>query len=436
MKNFLVYTKSDFPIFLYSLLVYGALVYIAVPVFWLTMLMGIYMAFMAAIFIKRHGASIELNALGVIVSESFKFPFITLRYFSRTFVSFVPVYLCYGIAITTEHYFQPQISGTFLNRSFPWAFIFTACFLTLEAFRLAVAISHLRNSSKVREILISSPIGRQLKNTSMKEEILYAYTTGSVCALSGFLPDLIFYKFTSPTIYRELVLMVTVPFLIGIFRKSFGQKFNLPLQSLLVFRDFHKVGHTNRFWWAAVHGQHHDTIPSGLVGGGGLGDGAFASVISPYFLCSITVTLYKFLVFNANQIADHQYIPGVYPYSEYVLYLKMHHMVHHYNGFVPLSYGATPDLPYIISQDLKDGYRLENPKTQWFLETVRKYENVDEELISSYDKFQVEPYPGYFASRCLGTSNLLRVVFKRKLKGIRFPAVSDSKGNDAIKLVA
>ncbi|MBD2179302.1 hypothetical protein H6F42_20470 [Pseudanabaena sp. FACHB-1998] len=163
------------------------------------------------------------------------------------------------------------------------------------------------------------------------------------------------------------------------------------------YRD-HWLSHHIEFDFVYLHGNHHDTIPSGLIGvaGNGFLEGflrhtlghptTFLNPVAAFFIHNRTVK---------SDINNHQYIPGVYPF---VTTLETtHHSVHHYGNLAPYGLGLIltekihftncPEkeksrirkLPKAYTEALKldesiSGYCRNNTKFKQYKELVLKFE--------------------------------------------------------------
>jgi hypothetical protein len=105
----------------------------------------------------------------------------------------------------------------------------------------------------------------------------------------------------------------------------------------------HERSHGSRFAFAVLHGHHHDSMPSALIGGPGQGFGeAFhEELCSLVYLGGTVLSLTLHTVAILLDMIAHQYIPGVLPYSRLVIAAHIQYVVHHPTTEPPLTIGAS-----------------------------------------------------------------------------------------------
>jgi hypothetical protein len=242
----------------------------------------------------------------------------------------------------------------------------------VTAFRVAILIAHLLRASVVREVLESSTQKKAIAQFSIQQHIFHAFVTGMVAHLSLVAPAVLFYRWTSPSILREGLLIAGFLLYRAIARPL--EKRNLIEKSGLIhhhlFYDNHRLAHRSRFFFTVFHGHHHDAIPSALIGSAG-GTGFLENVdrtlmwLDP--LNSIVVQQFNWMYSIAFDMVVHQYIPGVFPPAKVTVIGRAHHVTHHFGSALPL--GMIYDA-YIEANDMNNGYKPDNPVTRWFLAEV------------------------------------------------------------------
>lgn len=398
-RTYLFYRPRDFTLYLFSLLLValGGWVTFSGPV--PRALLGAGLAYMAVTFVLKHGVELDAGAPAAIVRGLLSYAGqLCLRLWRgrRRHIIRIATFLA---VIGLELALRDRIGrDSFWMSRFPFVRVVLVYFSLLLLFRTAVFIGHLRRGERVRAVLEGSDWKRELKDVSTATHTIQAYVSGLITHACALMPALIFWTLTSPTYFREAALLVgsllVAPWWAARARlRRNDQPFSVPALLLNTFvlvpadeteralHDDHQRSHQSRFDFAVLHGHHHDSIPSSLIGGPGQGFGeAFheAMVSLAYlqgtFLC---LTLQSAAIFF-DMIA-HQYIPGVPPYSRFVVSAHLHHVVHHYGSVKPL--GLTGP-PYRL--DVENGYKADNRRARWFVEVVRHYEDLDDAVLARF----------------------------------------------------
>jgi hypothetical protein len=80
----------------------------------------------------------------------------------------------------------------------------------------------------------------------------------------------------------------------------------------------------------------------------------------------------------------HQYIPGVYPYASLVIRSYTHHVAHHYGSLRPIAFSTGF---FWMPGERARGYDPNNAHTRWFVDMVKKYEDIDEASCARYLRY-------------------------------------------------
>lgn len=256
------------------------------------------------------------------------------------------------------------------------------------AYRTAILISHLRRREHVRSFLMETSWRAMLKRQpSITIELFHAYFTGVLAHIMLVAP---WYVAISYFQYSVLFLPLTIP--LGIYIHS---RF-LKVVNLWFYRD-HWTSHHSELEFVYLHGQHHDAIPSGLIGvsENGVLEGVLRHTIgSPGIFYNPVV---DFLVHGIDLkigIDGHQYIPGVYPRISKGIQMINQHSLHHFGMIKPYGPAVKFDQPGVpedvlawsrrLTEDQRNsvqldeklnGYEWNNPRHQKYLELYEKYLN-------------------------------------------------------------
>jgi hypothetical protein len=401
MKQLVGYTSRDFLLYILSLAGFGALCIVAFPVVWVQLLLLSLLVFMAVVFVIRVGVSADWPSLAVFVRGVLTYPFALVREVIRGTLPFLlPWLVGYAIALPLEHVLRERWGDSFLYSTVPYYTIFLTTFALVTAFRTVALVHHLQRRAHIAAFLAASPYRTFTRGVSTTVLIVHAYVTGVLSQIGGVLPSLIFAQLTQPTYLRELVAAAIGWLIVVVCRIDTVKAFNR------WFAGDHARAHTSRFWFTVFHGTHHDAIPSGLIGGaGGNGflEGVHRSIACFWFLQGGVLFLGIFGPIGVvHDMMVHQYIPGVFPFCRNVLVARAHHALHHFFTLEPLSVGSQRAL----EEDVRNGYRMDNPKARWFAEVAAKHEDLDQALVDGYTASPGRWQPVW--KRVLGSFNDLR----------------------------
>ena len=393
---FMQYRPEDFPLYLLGLALAGALIFPALPHPGARVLLVCGLAYLSGFFLIRHGAKFEPSVVRVALEGVARYPAVLARNWKIGRAIIFPTAVSFFLALTAEHFLRPALAGTKWLNPFPWQWFVWVSFLIVTAFRVAVLIAHLLRASVVREVLESSTQKKAIAKFSIQQHIFHAFVTGMGAHLSLVAPAVLFYRWTSPSILREGLLIAGLLLWKAIARPL--KKRNLIEKPIIIghrmFYENHGLAHRSRFFFTVFHGHHHDAIPSALIGSAG-GTGFLENVdrtltwLEP--LNSIVVQQYNWMYSIAFDMVVHQYIPGVFPPAKVTVIGRAHHVTHHFGSALPL--GMIYDA-YIEAHDMNNGYKPDNPVTRWFLAEVERREGVSPELGKKFLSLN-----DYFASR-------------------------------------
>ena len=398
---FMQYRPEDFPLYLLGLALAGALIFPALPHPGAQVLLVCGLVYLSGFFLIRHGAKFEPSVVRVVLEGVARYPAVLARNWKTGRAIIIPTAVFFFLALTVEHFLRPALAGTKWLDPFPWQWVVWVAFVIVTAFRVAILIAHLLRASVVREVLESSAQKKAIAKFSIQQHIFHAFVTGMVAHLSLVAPAVLFYRWTSPSILREALLLAG--FLLWRAIARLLEKRNLIENPHITlhrqFYDNHKLAHQSRFYFTVFHGHHHDAIPSSLIGSAG-GTGFFENVDRALMwatpLYSIVARNLLWVYSIAIDMVVHQYIPGVFPPAKVTVIGRAHHVTHHFGSALPL--GMIYDA-YIEAHDMNNGYKPDNPVTRWFLAEVERREGVAPELGKKFLSLN-----DYFASRAPSTS--------------------------------
>ncbi|MBX7098150.1 MAG: hypothetical protein K1X89_10585 [Myxococcaceae bacterium] len=388
-RTYLFYRDVDFVPYLVSLAAVGGLTWAALPYAWVRGSVAVALAFLAALFWRKHGARLEPRSVGLLLRGLGRYPWsLALRLLDGWAIS-AQLALGFAVALGVEagvrHVAGPD---SLWLTPFPALWCFAVVFGALTAYRTVVLLAHLRKARHVRQVLEGSSWARELKGLSTWAHLVHAWVTGELATLAFFLPSLLFWQLTEPTCVRELVLLALGAGAILASARGLDTRAEVPAsRSLRVAVALvvpsgkaaereggltHGADHASRFGFTLFHGHHHDAVPCALVGGPGVGllEAFDNGLLYLPYLGSATVSLLAFGAYAVIDMLFHQYVPGVFPYTRAVLSFQVHHVAHHFFSLRPVSVNAR------YGFDVGAGYRPDNAVTRWFLETAKAHEPV------------------------------------------------------------
>jgi len=229
--------------------------------------------------------------------------------------------------------------------------LFYVHFLAVTAYRTAILVAHLRKKELAREVLMQTPWKRAInQKTNITLEILHAYFTGVVTHMVLIAPCyLVIRYFNFSVIFLPVVCAINVIVHIK-WVKATNEWF---------YRD-HWLGHNSELEFIFLHGTHHDAIPCGLIGvaGNGFLEGVVRGTLGfpiPYYNPVIALLVYSVEI--TQDMALHQYIPGIYPKMPKQTVAIGQHSTHHYGRLEPYTIGLKLDQPG-VSEAYKNSFRM------------------------------------------------------------------------------
>lgn len=391
-KVYMAYRAEDFILYFFSLIVFGAISIAALQSHWQLISIFLSLIFLLIFFVFKHGIRIDFSSLLLILKETVFYPRFFLKELLGDVWPLVPVIASYFLALAAEAIFSSKLEGSFWASPFPYLILFYLHFGIISLYRTVILFAHIKKYVLVRSILEISAWKLQLQKIHIIFHIIHSYITGLLCHLGIILLPLAFWRFTSPTYFREIAIIFFYIILQGYWLKGLLKK-NIAFEGAASLNNLnayfkwfgrnHTSSHGSQYYFTVFHGHHHDAIPCSLLAstGTGLIEGVHRSLARLHLLHSVNLfvplKLTATLIFDMTQ---HQYIPGVYPYSKVTVALQNHHALHHYFSLLPLQISA---MPY-IQADMDKGYEFANPKAQWYVNLVTQYENLDPTLAAAF----------------------------------------------------
>eukprot|EP00746_Dinoflagellata_sp_MGD_P155717 gnl/MRDRNA2_/MRDRNA2_85526_c0_seq1.p1 gnl/MRDRNA2_/MRDRNA2_85526_c0~~gnl/MRDRNA2_/MRDRNA2_85526_c0_seq1.p1 ORF type:complete len:417 (-),score=33.81 gnl/MRDRNA2_/MRDRNA2_85526_c0_seq1:131-1381(-) len=371
-KTKMSYTPSDFGDYVIMLALTAALVRLA----WgtdhiCTTVAYMVCTFLFGAFIVRHGCVLRLP---FILSE----PFGLIRHVLHELDNIRAEWLlsvaalCFEQALIQWTPEWPHMTDAYGYMS--W-YIFHGCFAAVTVARTVFFVAHIWDRRKVFDFLQRSPWQKIIGKPSAPLELvhlLHAYATGLLVNTLGATPGFLLMC----TCQRSMLL---APFRI-IAERQLLRRWNTRTVSGVFYRD-HWLLHHLRLSFIYLHGPHHDAIPVSFIAaheGGMLEELLQYSIIDP-------VTFFTPFHFNwvwwksvYSQMVEHQYVPGVMPYTAFVREHEVHHAEHHLYGLWPLGDGTKIDT-------FMNKYEPLNKNWSWF---AAESEALEKENVKSAEFFK------------------------------------------------
>lgn len=373
------YRAEDFPLYLLSLSLTGLLIAPILPQGFARVLLLAALLYLGGFFLIRHGAKFESSALRVVLDGVTRYPAILARSWWTARHAVIPTLAIFLLALAIEYLLRPSLAGTRWLDPFPWWWLVWVPFLLITAFRAIVLVAHLHRAALVRQFMDDSPQKKSVAVLPIQLHIFQAFVTGMLAHLSLLAPCVLFYMLTDPSYLREGLLLTGYVLWVVIARPLRKRKL-LDTPALIGFRLFyqnHVIAHESRFYFTVLHGQHHDSIPSAMIGSAG-GTGFLENTDRAFIwldpLQSIVVTQLNWAYQILFDMVVHQYIPGIFPFAKITVLGAAHHMTHHFGSALPIGMVFRS---YVESRDLQNGYKPDNPVTRWFLDEVERREGLD-----------------------------------------------------------
>jgi hypothetical protein len=364
-RVFLRYRREDLLAYLFSLVLVAIIAKSMDIHRWAEVAVGSALAYMAITFTMKRGG-VRLNALESVRNISLgilKYP----REFGESWWRWrrvlAPPLFAFVFVVLIETQLREHLHGTIWVRRFPWEIAVGIGVVIPMIFRTIMLGAHLFRRARVREILASSTWKPFLDGMSISNHLIHAYLTGAITQVCAVAPSVIFYRLTCPTLLRETLLILAF----GIY----SYRYRPPAKLFPIFEEWHERHHKSWFYFSVFHGHHHDAVPCGLiaVNEAGFLESFDRSLLYGVFFDSIVLSQTAFCAINIRGMLSHQYIPGVFPYSRFVVQNALHHVVHHFGSLLPIGF-AKPR-----SERDRD-YSYDNARVRWFLATVERYEGL------------------------------------------------------------
>ena len=250
----------------------------------------------------------------------------------------------------------------------------------ITIYRTIILVAHLRKRQMVREFLMETTWKKAFsKRDNVVLEIFHAYFTGLLAHIVTLAPwYLVITHLEFSVLALPLVLLINV----------FTEFWYLKVVNSWFYRD-HWLGHNSELEFIYLHGTHHDAIPSGLIAVAGNGhlEGFVRYLIAfPTFFLNPIATFAFLTLIVRQDIATHQYIPGVFPKLKRKYLETAQHSTHHMGRLEPYSFGLKKDQPdeseaaakkasSAIPDELMNSITLDEQLTgfEWDSESQKKY---------------------------------------------------------------
>lgn len=255
--------------------------------------------------------------------------------------------------------------------------LFFAAFWGVTVIRVGLLGAHVWHRQRVFDFLAGSPWRKVLrKGTGVHWQLLHlshAFVTGVLCHILAVAP---LYVLITSMQHSVVLLPLRVAADCAVFAWFHVYDWNDWL-----YRD-HWVSHHDAADFLFLHGPHHDALPVSLMAAHDVGmlEGFLRfSVGHPEGFMSPMVTAPLRGVQVLADMVFHQYVPGVAPYSQVIVYYGHHHAEHHFLRLHPLGSGfdRSPDgVPANTTEiDVRlAGYNPENKVWEWFCSEVVRLE--------------------------------------------------------------
>lgn len=380
------YRAEDFPLYLLSLVLGGALIFPALPHRALQGLLLLTLIYLAVFFVVRHGAKLDGSFVRVVLEGIGRYPMIVARSWRTARHGVIPIAVIFALTLTAESFLRPALAGTKWLAPFPWEWAIWGPFLFITLFRVVILVAHLLRASVVREVMERSPQRKSIAVLSIPNHILQAFVTGMLAHLCLVAPCVLFFMWTNPSNLRETLLLTGYAVWTVIATPLRKRRILVGpgvLNNRLVYQN-HQIAHESRFYFTVFHGHHHDALPSALIGsaaGTGFLENADRGITWLDPLKSIVLVQFNWAYIIGFDMVVHQYIPGVFPFARATVMGGSHHVTHHFGSALPLGIIFRG---YVEPGDMKAGYRPNNTVTRWFVEEVQRRENVSPELVGKF----------------------------------------------------
>lgn len=287
-------------------------------------------------------------------------------------------------------YLTPQLPHAVTFMHYLAIILFYLHFALITLYRTIILISHLYNRKIIFNALSETVWKNFLpdeKNTVL--EIGHAYVNGILTHIITMAPWYLIIN-----LFHYSAILIPLALITNFYIESHFMK----IVNYWFYRD-HWVSHHSEFEFIYLHGSHHDSIPSALIGvaENGFLEGFFRQFLG--FAHAYYNPIAYFITTTAlvySNMKAHQYIPGVYP--EVALgkntSIQSQHSIHHYWKLEPYGLGGyyNDDIPkqkekvgfFTIPDDLinsikideqLNGFERNNEAYKKFLELVENFQS-------------------------------------------------------------
>jgi hypothetical protein len=229
--------------------------------------------------------------------------------------------------------------------------LFWVHFLVITGYRTAILFAHLAKKEFAREVLMETPWKRTInQKTNITLEIFHAYFTGLLTHLVLVGPCYLVITYANFSLVFLPVICAINVWVHYKWVKATNEWF---------YRD-HWLGHNSELEFIYLHGTHHDAIPCGLIGvaGNGFLEGFMRGTIGfpiPFYNPIIALLVYSVEI--RQDMALHQYIPGIFPKMPKQAVEIGQHSTHHYGRLEPYTIALKLDQPG-VSEEYKKNFSV------------------------------------------------------------------------------
>ena len=373
----IVYQAKDFFDYALMILVCGSVVYFTYGPLHVVSGVGIVLCvYMIIAFLYRHGADAAVPLLLRRPQDALYMVVYKIQNIKPVYFFAIAVLLLENYIIHVTPHLPHHVE--LMRKIALWLFYIHLGGITI--FRTLILIAHLRKRQMVREFLMETTWKKAFaKRDNVVLEIIHAYFTGLLAHIVTLAPwYLVITHFEFSVLALPLVLLINV----------FTEFWYMKAVNGWFYRD-HWLSHNSELEFIYLHGTHHDAIPSGLIAVAGNGhlEGfvRYLTAFPTFFLNPIAAFVFLTLLVRQD-IATHQYIPGVFPKLERKYLETAQHSTHHMGRLEPYSLGLKTDQPgesatsakkasSAIPDELRNSIRLDEQLTgfQWDSESHRNY---------------------------------------------------------------
>lgn len=360
-KTRLFYYADDFTDYVITHILFSLVAYVVLEDFWALRLLVVSALFLLMFFFAvRNGVALRWP-LWFHLSEVW-YLFLEMsgrlgRFVTRGIWEWAVALVFVGEVFVVHNYPSQIHFSSALSQATIWAFY--ARFGLLLTFRMMSLIDCLTKRDRVQDFLSKTAFKRSLKRLGVSGQIFHAFLSG-FCSDIGFLmPSLIVRKLFPNRSLLFLVIFSLFP--------------SPPIRSEDLEKDFYKQhyrDHHSKLFFTFFHGSHHDPIPCSMIGNLGIWEAFFWDKPLAYRLGGPIFDLVQ-IQHQFLGMRTHSYLPGVFPYSTFVVQNLVHHVEHHYLKMLPLV--AFPGGRWQIDVAV-DNYNPENRTWQWFCDEVSQVE--------------------------------------------------------------